>query len=287
MFWLILFLVFAILIIFILIVKIIIYKQNLKEVKLSYMEAIKTDTNSKITISTRSKEFKNLVLELNNSLNELKILRMEYNNGNKELRKIIINLSHDLRTPITAIIGYLNLLEEKNIKLKELDIIQKRVYELKDLTEDLFRYVLLTEVHQEMTKINVIKILEDTLLSFYESLKQANLEVNISFTNKEIFVNSNTETIQRIFGNIFSNIIKYAEQKLDIKVEERKIYFSNPTSKFDNIQVGKIFDRYFTVSYKEHGTGLGLDIARSLIEEIGGNIKASLQDNIFTLIVEF
>lgn len=287
MYWLIFLLVVAITIILLLIVKIIIYRKNLNAIKNAYQTIIKSDTNGEITISTRNKEFKALVNELNRSLRELKELRIEYNNGNTELKKIIVNLSHDLRTPITAIIGYLNLLEEKNIQFKELEVIQKRMNELKDLTEDLFRYTLLVDVHNENESLNVIDCLKEALLSFYGALSMAKIETSVNILEEEITIKSNRETLNRIFNNIFSNILKYAEKNLNILVKDSEIIISNYTTKVDNLKIGKIFDRYFTVSTNEYATGLGLDIARSLVEAIGGKITASLKNNIFTLTLSF
>ncbi len=98
---------------------------------------------------------------------------------------------------------------------------------------------------------------------------------------------ANKEALNRVFNNIFSNIIKYADTDLVIMVENRQVIFKNHTKLIDKVKIGKIFDRFFTVNYKENSTGLGLDIARDIIDKLGYNISADLDNDIFSLIINF
>ena len=125
------------------IIKLYLIKHSIKEIKNAFTNILKSDTNNIITISSSDKDIKALTISLNNNLIELRNQKLKYENGNQELKKIITNISHDLRTPLTAINGYIDLLEEEDISKtqeKYLKIIQKKSNELNELTEQLFEF---------------------------------------------------------------------------------------------------------------------------------------------------
>lgn len=129
---------------------IIIYNKNLKTINIEFNNIISTDTNQEISLSTRNKNYIKFVKELNKNIKRFKKLRNHYYLGNDKLKKAIIDLSHDLRTPITVIIGYLNILRENGNYNKELEIIERRVDELKMLVGDLFKTVLVLDLNVQV-----------------------------------------------------------------------------------------------------------------------------------------
>lgn len=287
MLYLAIFLVLSIIIIITLLIVILIYKHNIKIIAKQYKEIINSDTNAEILISSRQKEIKYFVKDINKTIKEYKKLRNNYYHNSLKLKQQIINLSHDLRTPITVIIGYLDLLEERGINNKELEVIKRRINELKDLTEDLFRFVIIEETNLVKEKLDVVNLLKESVLSFYNNFVKKNLKVSIYIKVDSLYIMANKEALNRVFNNIFSNIIKYADTDLVIMVENRQVIFKNHTKLIDKVKIGKIFDRFFTVNYKENSTGLGLDIARDIIEKLGYNISADLDNDIFSLIINF
>lgn len=287
MLYLAIFLVLSIIIIITLLIVILIYKHNIKIIAKQYKEIINSDTNAEILISSRQKEIKYFVKDINKTIKEYKKLRNNYYHNSLKLKQQIINLSHDLRTPITVIIGYLDLLEERGINNKELEVIKRRINELKDLTEDLFRFVIIEETNLVKEKLDVVNLLKESVLSFYNNFVKKNLKVSIDIKVDSLYIMANKEALNRVFNNIFSNIIKYADTDLVIMVENRQVIFKNHTKLIDKVKIGKIFDRFFTVNYKENSTGLGLDIARDIIEKLGHNISADLDNDIFSLIINF
>lgn len=287
MLYLAIFLVLSIIIIITLLIIILIYKHNIKIIAKQYKEIINSDTNAEILISSRQKEIKYFVKDINKTIKEYKKLRNNYYHNSLKLKQQIINLSHDLRTPITVIIGYLDLLEERGINNKELEVIKRRINELKDLTEDLFRFVIIEETNLVKEKLDVVNLLKESVLSFYNNFVKKNLKVSIDIKVDSLYIMANKEALNRVFNNIFSNIIKYADTDLVIMVENRQVIFKNHTKLIDKVKIGKIFDRFFTVNYKENSTGLGLDIARDIIEKLGYNISADLDNDIFSLIINF
>ncbi len=268
-----------------LIVKIYILKKEIKNISESLTSIIKSDTNNLITINTNDKTLKNFVKNLNKNLKDLRKLELEYKNGNQELKSSITNISHDLRTPLTAIRGYLDLLDSKNLTKKQIEylkIIDGKVEDLIELTEQLFDYSKSLDIEKELTKENICinDILEDTMVGFYDLFKKNNISPSISICNEKIMRYTNKNMVKRIFENIISNAIKYSEKDFNVKLyNDGVIEFSNKTTRLDNVSLEKIFDRYYTVRSAKKSNGIGLSIAKQLIDLIGGEIQAIYKNN--------
>ena len=164
----------------ILVVKLYLIKHSIKEIKNGFTDVLESDTNNIITISSSDKDIKALTINLNNNLIELRNQKLKYENGNQELKKIITNISHDLRTPLTAINGYIDLLKEEDISKtqeKYLKIIQKKSNELNELTEQLFEFSKTMDVDINIKKENccINEIFEETLISYYNIFKEKNI----------------------------------------------------------------------------------------------------------------
>ncbi len=269
----------------ILIVKIYILKKEIKNISESLTSILKSDSNNLITINTNDKTLKNFVKNLNKNLKELRKLELEYKNGNQELKSSITNISHDLRTPLTAIRGYLDLLDNKNLTKKQIEylkIIDGKVEDLIELTEQLFDYSKSLDIEKELTKENICinDILEDTMVGFYDLFKRNNISPSINICNEKIMRYTNKNMVKRIFENIISNAIKYSEKDFNVQLyNDGVIEFSNKTTRLDNVSLEKIFDRYYTVRSAKKSNGIGLSIAKQLIDLIDGEIQAIYKNN--------
>ena len=261
-------------------VKLYVIKQSIKEIEKSFSKILRTDTNNIIAISSSDKDIKNLTINLNNNLSELRGQKLQYKNGNQELKKIITNISHDLRTPLTAIKGYVDLIEQEklsNNQKKYLKVIQKKSNELTELTGQLFEYTKLMDIDVKIKKEEccINEILEETLVSYYSIFKEQNIIPNISICSTKVYKIVNKISIIRVFENILSNVIKYSNGDLKVEMQENgTITFSNKATSLDETTVQKIFDRYFSVENAKESTGIGLSIAKQLIELNNGSIKA-------------
>ncbi len=265
-----------------LIVKLYLLKKAIKEIEKSFPSILNEDTNNLITISSSDKDIKSLTINLNNNLMNLRKQKLQYQNGNQELKKIITNISHDLRTPLTALKGYIDLINQEELssnQKKYLKIIQKKSDELTELTGQLFEFsktmdnIEMVNIKKEECCIN--EILEETLVNFYSIFKGKNITPTISICNKKIYRKVNKTSIIRIFENILSNVAKYSNGDFKIIMnEDGVITFSNKSTSLDATTVQKIFDRYFSVENAKESTGIGLSIAKKLVELNGGNIKA-------------
>ena len=277
----------------ILVVKLYLIKHSIKEIKNDFTDVLESDTNNIITISSSDKDIKALTINLNNNLIELRNQKLKYENGNQELKKIITNISHDLRTPLTAINGYIDLLKEEDISKtqeKYLKIVQRKSNELKELTEQLFEFSKTMDVDINIKKENccINEILEETLISYYNIFKEKNIIPTVLICNEKIYKAINKNSLIRIFENILSNVLKYSSGDFKVELKNNgEIIFSNKATSLDATTVQKIFDRYFTVENAKRSTGLGLAIAKQLVELNSGSIEANFIKDMLTIKIKF
>ena len=237
---------------------------------------------------------RNLAYTINKELKKLINDRHRYQQGDAELKNAVTNISHDLRTPLTAVCGYLDMLdkEEQGENSKRyLKIIRGRTEIMKQLTEELFRYSVFTSVSDGTPSEPVIlnSALEESLSAMYTSLKAGHITPSVTMPDVKVKRMLNRNALSRIFGNIISNAVKYSDGDLEITLEGNgRITFSNHAEKLDEIQVGRLFDRFYTVETASSGsTGLGLSIARALTEQMGGSIDAEYEDGMILIHVHF
>lgn len=273
-------------------VKIYLLKKTAKEISEQIDEKLSQDTNTVISVSTTDKDMCVLASGLNGHLKKLRSEYIRFNNGNTELKTAITNISHDLRTPLTAICGYLDLLEheEKSEMVQRyLSQIENRTEALKGLTEELFRYsVVASEQDLKAEPLDVVQTLEDCLLSFYGIMQEKGIEPHISLPETAIYRNLDANAIGRIFSNIISNAMKYSDGDFSVTMnEDCQIVFVNSAKELNAVAVGRLFDRFYTVDAGRTSTGLGLSIAKLLTERMGGSISAEYCDDRLYIIVQF
>lgn len=269
------------------IIKLYFIKNSIKEIRNSLKEILKSDTNNLLTISTRDNEIKKLTQDLNIELKDLREKRLQYENGNQELKNTITNISHDMRTPLTAISGYIDFIKENNKTEKQkeyIEIIERKTEDLIDLTENLFYFSKTLDIGIEIKKERCLinEILEETIANCYITFKEKNIIPHIQICDKKIYKNIDRKSIIRVFENILSNVAKYSNGDFNVTLyNDGKITFSNKATSLDATTVEKIFDRYYTVENAKQSTGLGLSIAKQLIELNGGYIVGKyIKDNL-------
>lgn len=266
-----------------LLLKLFLIKKSIIEIEKNFTKILESDTNNIISISSSDKDIKNLTINLNDNLIELRKQKLKYKNGNQELKKIVTNISHDLRTPLTALKGYIDLINKEKLSIsqkKYLKIIQKKSDELNELTGQLFEFSRIIDTLEKNINLSkdeccINEILEETLLSFYNIFKEKNIFPTINISNKKLYKKVNKISIVRIFENILSNVSKYSNGDFEVEMDDNGIItFSNKANSLDATSVQKIFDRYFSVENAKESTGIGLSIAKQLVEMNDGEIYA-------------
>ena len=276
----------------ILVIKIRMMQKSMDEICSCLSEHLSSDTNQLITVSSSDKHVRHLASEIARQLTELRRQRRQYISGDRELKEAVTNISHDLRTPLTAICGYLELLEAEEMTdntRRYVEQISNRTEALKALTEELFRYSVISSVSDlSYEKVNVGRVLEDTLISFYGAFEQKNITPNISLTDSVIVRSLDKSALSRIFGNIISNAVKYSDGDFSVTMSDAgEITFSNTAYELSSVDVGKLFDRFYTVDSARKSTGLGLSIAKLLTERMGGCISADYKGNTLSITLSF
>ena len=286
--------VIAVLLIVILIlsIKIFLLRKSAGEIEKSLAERLKTETNVLIDISSRDKKMRRLAEALNSELSKLRSERRRFQHGDLELKSAVTNISHDLRTPLTSICGYLDLLdkEEKSDDAERyIKVIKKRVEVLKQLTEELFRYSVITspEYDGKTELVTINALLEESVLAFYASFQEQAITPNITMPENKVIREVNKAALSRVFSNLISNAIKYSDGDLDIVLTDTGVItFSNTAAALSAVETQRLFDRFYTVENARKSTGLGLSISKILIEQMNGAISAEYEGKRLTVRVE-
>ena len=274
-------------------VKIYILKRSVTDICAELSEHLNTDTNTLLSVSSNDKHIRYLAAELNRQLQLLREQRRKYLNGDRELKEAITNISHDLRTPLTAVCGYLELLEQEEKSenaARYLSLIENRTEALKHLTEELFRYSVIVATDSELylENLDVNRVLEESIASFYVAFTERGITPTIHLSEKKLMRNLDWSALSRVFGNVLNNALKYSDGDLDITLlHSGEIIFTNSAEALNEVQVGKLFDRFFTVETARNSTGLGLAISKTLVERMGGEIRALYRDGKLSIYLMF
>lgn len=275
-----------------LLTKIIIMKITAREITRELAEKLNSDTNTLIDISSVDGDMRRLASELNVCLERLRKDRLIFRRGDLELKNAVTNISHDLRTPLTAICGYLDLLEQCEVSdevrgyLKQ---IENRTEHMRQLTEELFRYsVVASEQERKLERLCVNDVLEESIAAFYAAIKGRGITPEINITEKRVEVIADRSALLRIFSNIISNMLKYSSGDFFVAMDDSgRIEFKNSSERLEKLSVDKLFDRFYTVETGDNSTGLGLSIAKLLSEQNNAVLSADIKDNMLVITFEF
>ena len=261
-----------------------ILRHSIREVAEELEEKLRTDTNTLISISIGDSSVQLLASRINRQLQALRKERLKLQTGNDELTTAVTNISHDLRTPLTAICGYLDLLEQEPQSEKSgryLAVIRERTDAMRSLTEELFRYSVITATMDElcMERVSLNDILEQSLAGFYGALSARGITPELQMPEEKVVRRLDAAALRRIFDNIISNAVKYSNGDLAVSLmPDGAVTFSNSAPSLSRVQAERLFDRFYTVETARSSTGLGLSIAKLLTEKMGGTITAEYEN---------
>lgn len=276
-----------------LLIYLLILRSSIREVAEELEEKLRTDTNTLISISTGDSSVQLLASRINTQLQALRKERLKLQTGNDELTTAVTNISHDLRTPLTAISGYLDLLEQEPQSEKSeryLAVIRERTDAMRSLTEELFRYSVITATADEldMQAVRLNDILEQSLAGFYGALSARGITPEIRMPEAAVIRELDAAALRRIFDNILSNTVKYSGGDLAVSLlPDGAVTFSNSAPSLSRVQAERLFDRFYTVETARNSTGLGLSIAKLLTEKMGGTITAEYESGHLQICIAF
>ena len=247
-------------------------------------------------------EFADMAENLNNMVEELRQLMDRERESERTKNELITNVAHDLRTPLTSIIGYLELLSgpvklNEEMQKKYLDITYKKSKRLQKLIEDLFGFTKLNygKISMKVSKVDIVKLLSQMLEEFYPNFMEKNLayELQSNVTAKVITADGNL--LARLFDNQINNAIKYGSEgkKIIVKVDATDTVVTVSVTNFGYVipkeELPLLFEKFYRVeqsrSVNTGGTGLGLAIAKNIVDMHGGTIgvTSDLNGTVFTV----
>lgn len=278
----------------ILIVLLIIFILKTKEINRLTLELKKLNREGKIEklrLSLPNKNIENLVVEINTLIDDKRKIENIYKEKDMELREAIANMSHDLRTPLTSIMGYVYLLNDDKLDKEErkeyLKIIEKRSLVLNDLITNFYGLSRIQADQYEIKfePVNLELVLGEIIAAFYETLDYKFGEPEINIEEGLGPVLGDKQALNRIFTNLIENIIKHGEGEVKISLKKKNKYivmeFSNKAEELESKDVNRIFEKFFTKDRMRTGqnTGLGLAIVKLLVEKQGQKIEAEKVGN--------
>ena len=297
------------------------YRQETKSIAQQLRELKRKETNA--LLHTENAFALELTREINALLKETREGRAHYAKKQHDLEQMMTNISHDLRTPLTSAMGYLDIILRTDLpapeKERELAIVAQRLHRLEELINSFFEFsqVIAGEGRPEKKELNLIGVLEESIAHYYDDYCAKNRAIMLDCAPGKLPISSNQNMLLRIFDNLIGNSLKHGEGTLTISVRlcaQQKNYpdmpFQNMTTisgnaaisagrfvaiRFENTLSGaqpdidRIFDEFYTtdISRTKGNTGLGLAIAKQFTQMLGGRISASYEEGRFAVVVEF
>lgn len=256
------------------------------------------DNDEHIRVSLNNYSIENLANSINNKLSNYKKEQINMYNREEKLKESIANISHDLRTPLTSIQGYLTLLEECSDKDKEryLNIIRLKANSLEKLIKDFYEISILDDnkFTIETYQLDINSIITEILISNYSAFEESGITPTLNIPNEALMVIGEHLACERIIQNLITNAIKYSAGEINITVTVSKgetiFTVSNSVKDINEVEVANLFDRFYVgeKSRCNGGTGLGLFIVKILLEKIGGRITdVYLENNKINIAIAF
>ena len=258
------------------------------------------NTRQSLNVGLFNKTIIKLASNINHCLKLEEKRRLYSINEQKQFKELISNISHDLRTPLTSVKGYQQLLQKSDLdkeQLHNLQIAQKSTDELGNLIEHFFEYsyLITSNIEPNLEKINISNLIVECVLSYIGVLEEKNININMD-EPPPIYVLGDKDMLIRIVDNLLNNCSKHSLGDIDIKIDydkipdskNAKIIFTNPISQNRDINVEKLFHRFYTTdSTRNKSTGLGLSIVEFLVKQLNGDVGACLDKNAKLLSIYF
>ncbi|MDT0160648.1 HAMP domain-containing sensor histidine kinase [Bacillus sp. AG4(2022)] len=274
-------------------------KKEIKRTAWQLYQINQNQTSKKVDISYHDRHFEELAKEINNQIDLTKQAEAVKRSTENELKQAISHISHDIRTPMTSILGYIQFLESDELspelKKEYIVTIKNSAGRLKILLEDFFELSVIeqTDYPMKLEKVRFNDLIADALLGFYEEFKKRNIEPDIHIPDHEIMIDADASAVKRVVENLVVNAIRYSTGNVSIRLEERDeavvLRISNTVDKLSEQDVYHMFDRFYKADQTRtgKGTGLGLPIAKSLMGKMNGKISAELKGNQLAMVCEW
>ena len=264
------------------------YKRQVKDICRQLRFLQECDSNMLITTEMKKGHIGELAELLNTLLKERKKERADYQKKEQMIADIYTNLSHDIRTPLTSLDGYFQLLEEtqeENDRKRYIQIIQERIESLKEMLEELFTYTKLQNGTYELKlePQNVGQILKETVFSYYDDWAEQEISPQFEITEEPVWIRGNKQALRRTIQNIIKNGLDHGNKEIRIQLsrneKQMELVFQNKIEPGEQIDISRVFERFYKAdkARSKSSTGLGLSIAKGFVEKMHGEIAAEIR----------
>ncbi|MGL5152224.1 MAG: sensor histidine kinase [Clostridium sp.] len=283
--------IFLIIIIIVLLLRLLFVNKEIKNIVRQLEDYNNFKTRKKIDINLVNKNIESLAQSINKHIEISKKLQIKQSNSEEELKSMISSISHDLRTPLTSIKGYLQMLKKTDItdenKAKYLDIADKRAKDLQELINQFFMLSVIEDnkYNMELESVDLKDTFIEILTSFYDEFTSKNIEPIIEICDSEVSVLGDYASIKRVIENLMMNISKHSKGNVKITINITNNYAELTVIDYiDNnsdIQIESLFNKFYKAdkARKVNSTGLGLSIVKELMVKMNGSVEGDVQDN--------
>lgn len=283
-----------VIILLILFFRIVLLRRELAKIN-DRLRQLDLESNQLLDVNLFDRSVNRLTETLNEQIMEQRAYRIAAMTREQELKETISNISHDLRTPLTAIIGYLQLFEREELSKDQAETVQillEKSLTMKQLTQAFFElsYFDSQLIETELVKINLSALLIDELLK--ESVNFDSLAIEPQLTIQEAcFVYTDEKLLSRILQNLIANVLQHGQEVVSIQLVQKEktvLTFSNKYETAVEIDTKKIFQRYYVAdsSKTNRSNGLGLAIVELLCQRLDIKIEAAADSTYFTISLE-
>ena len=275
------------------------FKKEVKKIRKQLQNYNNQRTNKKIDMTLLEQDIESLGIEINYLID----LHVKEKRGKirfeSELKQTIANMSHDLRTPLTSILGYIQMAESSKVPEGErreyLSIAKSRAKRLEALLNDFFELSVIESADYELKleRFNMKNITIDVLMSFFDRFNDQNIEPIINMPERDVFITADKSAVIRVIENLISNAITHSDGNIVVSLEETesvvRFIVQNEAHTLTEKDVEHFFDRFYMADTSRTGksTGLGLSIVKSFMEKMNGEVTAQLKDGQLSIISEW
>ncbi|MCL2003703.1 MAG: HAMP domain-containing histidine kinase [Oscillospiraceae bacterium] len=266
-------------------------RREIKRLNRQLGEIIQADTNARLTTSASDKDAEAFAATVNAMLERHRRGLHEKGRAEAALKRAVTNISHDLRTPLTAALGYLQMLEpsgpDGDTGARYIQTVRERLEALSSLMNSLFEFARVIEGDTafEFKQVNVCNVLRDVLSDSHAELEAKGFAVDADIPDAPVVCLCDEDALRRILQNLMKNVCVHGKELLRVRAQDGVIEIANKAEGLSASDMERIFERFYTAdaARTSQSTGLGLAIAKELIERMGGRVSASMEDNLLIM----
>ncbi|MDQ8057257.1 sensor histidine kinase [Bacillus velezensis] len=265
-------------------------RTEIKYIRNKLRKVVNEETGERLLLNTEDKYIKSLLIQINRLLDHNQKIKGNCNSIELSMRKMLSNISHDLKTPLTVILGYIEIINNDKSLTSEkvmslLKTVNLKTVEVLALINRFFELVKLESGDKKLnsSRIDICEVSRKIILDYYEILISKEFEVVIDIPDDSVFVSGDEEAIERVLNNLITNAIQYGSDGkmvgLKIRITDNDIFveISDKGKGINEMHKDRVFERMYTLEDSRNtnyqGSGLGLTITKRLVEQMEGSIS--------------